>query len=225
MKKTALFLGVLLFAQVSCWGLAEAVGTPTATKNASIDLPFQFRSLPGKVAVSVTADRSPKEWGYDLIFHKRTPLDSVQGYPICIAKVSYAGKGYAAAMGWIQFLTFKGSEEAKFTVMLDHAPFQKDIKSPFIYWGPNPTLFDAPSWLLPDYSRRPGLNWRADSFLVASPDGVMTKSIVPIASFTWGYQTTQDGKVSVVNASATHLKDWPRFSDLLRKQFPGWTIH
>ncbi len=76
--------------------------------------------------------------------------------------------------------------------------------------------------LLDDRSKRLNVNWTADAFLVASPDGVMTKTIVPIASFSWGYNTDKDKKVTFIGPKNTRVSDWSKFSKMLNKLYPSW---
>jgi hypothetical protein len=179
--------------------------------------------LAGAVNISVSSNEDPASWGYDIL-RSNHPIDSVKGFPVCIAKTTYEGKGYRAQMGWIQFITYKRRGDKKYTVIVDRPPQLSDSKCPYANWGSTPTLFDAPSSLLDDHSKAPDMDWRADSFLVASPDGVMTKTVVPLASFSWGYQTDSRHKVDITPPKDTKLATWPNFLKILREQFPDWSL-
>lgn len=216
-----------VFKLLNAWGL---VGLTIQTAMAFADvpmvlkIPFTAHSLPGTVDVTVRKNEDPTAWGYRLIYPGEAPLDVIKGFPVCIANVQYPGQGYLAQMGWIQFLTFTIEGDEKTTVILDRPPLLNDSKSPYAYWGLTPALFDAPAMLMSERLKRPGVNWRADSFLVVSPDGVMTKTVKALASFSWGYKTGHDQSVEIAQPKATNLLEWPGFAKILRQKFPDWTF-
>lgn len=194
------------------------------TKNMDLQIPYLLHSQEGKVHISIDSNNDPIRWGFDVLYSGNRPLEGIKGFPVCTAKVHYEGDGYAAVMGWIQFVTFQAEGEKDFTILLDRSPQLSESNSPYYSWGYLPTLFDAPAMLMPDHSKKPRIHWTADSFLVASPDGVLSKVVVPLASFSWGYKTLADKKVQIFGAKNTELKDWKRLSEVLRKQFPDWTF-
>src|SRR5699024_3835029 len=111
-------------------------------------------------------------------------------FPVVEASVRYSGSGYRMVMGWIQTVHVThpdGSVEE----LVDRPPQMTNVDHPFCYWGPRPTLFDAPAT-----TERPIPEWRADAFLTVSPDAVMTISVQPVCAFHWGYAVGSDGTVT-----------------------------
>jgi hypothetical protein len=185
---------------------------------------FKLHGENGEIAIMSIPNEDPLSWGFRILSEKTVPLSGVNGFPVCTAKISYEGRGYKAAMGWIQFITYSQSGEKSPIVMLDRPPQLGDSNAPYSFWGIKPVLFDAPAMLGEDHMPKPNVDWRADSFLVSSPDGVMTKTVIPIASFSWGYSISADKKITIRAPEDTHLKDWSHFRKLLSKQFPGWVF-
>jgi hypothetical protein len=202
------------------WWVEAKDKTPTV----SLDIPFKLHGFCGHVAVSVLSNDKPERWGYKILQEGQKTLDPIVGFPVCTAKISYDGEGYLSEMAWIQFLTYTRSGDENPTVIVDRPPQLDDSKCPYLYWGPTPTFFDAPSMVSDNNSKPANVDWRADSFLVASPDAVMTKTMVPIISFSWGYKIDSKGKIEVSEAQPTNLKDWPRFQKILKQKFPDWNI-
>lgn len=184
-------------------------GTPEPL---ALTIPFQLRGYPGQVVVSYGINQDPETWGFSL-FGKQ----GASGYPICLATIEYPGPGYHAMMGWLQLVSITQTETQQTTTFLDTWPMLSKTDTPFAEFGYLPTLFDAPS---PD----PALHdqtWRADTFLVVSPDVFFTRRISNVVGFCWGYSIAQ--KKSTVNPvellSQAHWEDHLFF---LRKCCPSW---
>jgi len=90
---------------------------------------------------------------------------------------SHSSLGYATLYGWIQMTHSPGED----WVMDLYPPFQA-LNSPFFIWGADPTVVDCPG--------REGVreyDWSARTFLCYSPDAAMTRRVVPILGFEWGF--------------------------------------
>lgn len=100
---------------------------------------------------------------------------------------------------------------------MDLYPMFNDVKSPFSIWGAEPTLVDAPS-------RDPGtkeIDWTARSFLCYTPDAGLTKQVVPIASFEWGFWL-EEYKPLVKPLQKLDISTWNEHLELFRGSYPAW---
>ena len=92
-----------------------------------------------------------------------------------------------------------------------------DAGVPWMSWGTRPTFFDAPSAAHAD------LRWRADAFLAATPDSVMSPVVEPLCAFSWGYDA-RNGVPSPVPVTVDGLRRWADARPLLAGHSPGWTF-
>lgn len=127
--------------------------------------------------------------------------------------MSFPGDGYTAAMGWIQLLRYGGERDE--VVEVDLPPQLSDANAPYYCWGMCPTFFDAPS------TTREGVTWTADTFLTASPDALMTRTVQPVCGFWWGY-TTQQRPPGVLPIELLDAKAWNPVRAELKAHYPGW---
>lgn len=180
-----------------------------------LEIPFRLRGYSGVVRVHCVVNTDPQHWGNTLLGEPVPPLaraDIGRGFPACSATVSFEGRGYAACMGWIQIVRFSGARSG---VLVDQMPQLAGSGMPYICWGPSPAFFDNP------HSDDRAIDWKADTFLVATPDAVMTRVVQPICAFSWGWSTTE----AVPGIQAPHLADgtaWAAACAILRPQFPSW---
>jgi hypothetical protein len=79
-------------------------------------------------------------------------------------------------------------------------------------------LFDAPF-----RDSRGDLDWEARSFLCATPDGVMTRQVEPLAAFAWGFRVV-DAQIAIRDPEALALEAWEAHRALLAEHYPGWTF-
>jgi hypothetical protein len=106
-----------------------------------------------------------------------------------------------------------GEQEPR--VIVDVAPQLIETGFPYVSFGIEPTMFDAPS------TTDAEVDWLARSFLTASPDRLMTRIVEPILGLRWGY---------VLRGAVPRLKDLARASDedwqearsVLAARFPEW---
>lgn len=96
-----------------------------------------------------------------------------------------------------------------------YPPFQA-LNSPFSIWGADPTVVDCPG--------REGVreyDWSARTFLCYSPDAAMTRHVVPILGFEWGFwiEGTRPG---VKELRRLDLERWNEHVGLLRGEFQDW---
>jgi len=156
--------------------------------------------------------------------------------------------GYTALFGWVQFVRAipssdspgeEGSDETG-EWEIDIFPYAQDLKSPFCYWGYNPTAFDAPARLLRDDGKVEGLDWSAQIFLCVLEDAGMGKKvrIVEGVGFGWGMEigsVEKEGegraearverKIVIKQAEGLDVKkEWNERLEFLRSSYPAWTF-
>jgi hypothetical protein len=182
---------------------------------AQLKLPFRLRGCEGEVRVECGINVDPKRWGNTLLFEPPPPLtraDIGRGFPLCHAVVSFPGEGYTAYMGWIQVVHLS---EASNRVFVDQSPQLEGTGMPYVCWGLCPAFFDNP------YTNADEMHFRADTFLVTTPDVAMTRVVQPVRGFSLGYSKT--GKE--IRAQPLKIIDdtaWQSACLILRPQYPKW---
>jgi hypothetical protein len=176
--------------------------------------PFELSGRAGEVAVSYGENEDPVRWGYDLL-GLDFPWEVSQGFPVFRADVTYDGDGYAAVLGWVQVVWMSMVGEATERVMVDVAPSLIGSGFPFVSFGVEPTMFDAPSTTHRD------VGWVARTFLTASPDRLMTRVVAPVIGFRWGY-TVAAGEVAVDALAPASTEDWILTRGVIAAQFTDW---
>ena len=179
---------------------------------------FRLRGASGRVRIDCQTNADPNRWGFDLLgleFDTEVAL----GFPVVTARVSYPAEGYLGYLGWIQVVAYtvtRGSERTT-TELVDVPPQLLDAELPYLTFGLEPTLFDAPAFT------EQNVSWLARSFLAASPDLLMTPTVDPVCGFAWGYEITQ-GEVEIVPPRACSREDWTMAKRVLQERLPGWTF-
>lgn len=180
-------------------------------------LPFRLRGLEAQVEVRFGINDDPERWGYHLL-GVDFDIDLARGFPVVEARVSYPGEGYAAYLAWIQVVRYWVSGRSDPTVVAaDVAPQMKEFGVPYLSWGREPTLFDAPAF------DEKEVVWRAWSFLTHTPDLVMTPAVEPVCGFAWGYDV-RDGKPEATPVTPAGHDQWLDIRAELRPRYPGWTF-
>jgi hypothetical protein len=178
-------------------------------------LSFHLRGLSGRVQVHYGVNDDPQRWGYDKL-GLDFDVDVARGFPVMEARVEYAAQGYAGFLGWIQVVRYQVGEGSEPTVVAPDVPPQlKDSGTPYLSFGIEPVLFDAPAFTERD------VTWTAWSFLTQTPDLVMTRVVEPVCGFRWGY-VVRDGIPSATELAPASREDWFDVSEKLREQFAGW---
>jgi hypothetical protein len=176
---------------------------------------FKLRGVEGRVTVRYGVNDDPLRWGFGLL---GLPYDIkvARGFPVIEARVKFPAEGYAGYLGWVQGVrnTVDGSEEA---AIPDLPPQLEDSDVPYLAFGVEPILFDAPA------ITKQNVVWRAWSFLTQTPDSLMTQVVEPVCGITWGYDV-RDGVVAPTELLPATQDDWLRLRDDLRVRLPGWTF-
>jgi hypothetical protein len=194
-------------------------------------LSFSLRDRDGSVAVEYEANRDPERYGYRIL-GLPWPSGLAEGLPVLEATVSSEAVGYETVMGWIQVVRIHvadsseplapGSETAPGGdhIWVDGPPNLKGLGVPFVSFGPRPTLFDAPA------STESAVRFVADSFLTASPDGLMTRTSRPCLGLRWGYSTLAGAghEAELFPVSEIGIAEWQEAIPALEAQFPDWTF-
>ena len=176
-------------------------------------IPFHIRDDDGEVRVSYEVNEDPARWGDLLLGFNELP-DPGKGFPVCSASVAFEGEGYNTAMGWIQILRFTGQEEG---VLVDQPPQLAGVDMPYLSFGPTPSFFDNP------FTDQHGMHWIAETFLVISPDAVMTRVVQPVCGFSWGYSTEGERTAALPLAQVDEAR-WLAACEVLRERYPSWTF-
>jgi hypothetical protein len=177
-------------------------------------VPFELRGLEGRVEVMLAPSEDPRRWGWHLV-GLDIPLEHLRGFPVLQATIDYPGEGYAAVMGWVQLVRYTASDEPEPVVEVDVAPKLRDAGSPYVVFGVRPTLFDAPAISAPE------ADWHASTFLAASPDCLMTRTVRPLCGFRWGY-TVGGGRPQLGELVPATRSDWAESVPELRSRYPDW---
>lgn len=159
-----------------------------------------------------------------LPFFPEQPMNAFLDFPVCNARVrSPDDDGYAAVYGWIQMvreapLDFQSSQSSDLWE-LDPIPTTANIDTPFIWFGPEPQLFDAPF-----RANRTDMDWTCWSFLTYIEDALMSKSVRPILVFEWGFEI-DCGNVCIKSLSLINVRDaWEQQREMLEKMFGSWSF-
>lgn len=194
---------------------------------------------------TVLPNDDPVASGSTVILPMYKPAEFL-GFPMIKATVKSDHVGFGSMFGWVQFVecTSNGNNSSDTTTtdgtadgaptgdgrdiqnsgsnegwQLDTVPLFEDMDSPFIYFGSDPTLFDAPVRVGVD-----DLKWRAQSYLTNIADSVITKEVAPILGFTWGFDV-KDGIKTIVKLEELDLKaSWNDRLSGLRGKFANWTF-
>jgi hypothetical protein len=178
------------------------------------EFPFRLRGADGVVRVSLTRNEEPERWGWRLL-GLDVPLEYIVGFPVIEASVDFPAEGYAAVLGWVQVVRYEVTDEPETVVLADVAPQLQGLGMPYVAFGVRPTYFDSPAISASD------ADWRAATFLTASPDVLLSRVIEPVCGFCWGYLRTA-GETKLVEAIRAEEKDWLEAREELAKHYPDW---
>jgi hypothetical protein len=180
-------------------------------------IPFVDRGLRGQVSVTCEPDLQPSRWGYPLL---GLPMDveAASGFPVVHATVQTEGEGYASILGWLQVVRVREGEAGPEQSLVDVAPQLAGLEVPYLAFGSRPTLFDAPST-----DARDDLDWSAHTYLVSTPDCVMTRRLVPLCGFGWGYQVRDATPITVV-PTPIGPDAWSTDREVLARGHASWTF-
>ena len=165
------------------------------------------------------ATRSPTRWGWRLL-GLDVPLEHIVGFPVVEATVDYPGEGYAAVMGWVQVVRYEATDEPatgepETVVLADVAPQLQGLGMPYVAFGVRPTYFDSPAISAPD------ADWRAATFLTATPDVLLSRVIEPVCGFCWGYRR-KEGVTELVDAASGRREGLARGAREARNPLSRW---
>jgi len=191
--------------------------------------PFTFREQEGSVAVAFRDNDDPERWGYGVL-GVPWPSSLARGLPVIEARVSTPLRGYAGVMAWIQVVrihvaetstsTWPGGEKAPAGdhAWVDGPPQLRGLGVPFVSSGYCPTLFDAPA------STESEIRFLADSFLTASPDGLISRRSSPCFGMRWGYATRGDDLPELIEPASLGPTGWEEALPILQESYPDWTF-
>lgn len=179
-------------------------------------IPFRLRGLDGRVEIGYSTNDDPRRWGYPLLESALGfSSERAEGFPVVSAQVAYPGEGYVSCMGWIQIVRWREAGNAEEQVIVDKPPQLSDESFPYCFWGLAPSFFDAPST-----TARLEL-WSAHTFLVASPDAVITKEVRPVCGFSWGFSTLGP-RPEAMSLLPLGEETWSAARHILAGRYPSW---
>lgn len=165
------------------------------------------------VSFTVEPDTDPERHGLALL-GLYNDINDIKGFPVVRGAVSSPeSRTYGSIYGWVQI--FSTSEDPW---AMDHYPTFEGINSPFCIWGSEPTLVDAPTRL-----NLEKFDWTARSFLCYTPDVGMTKRVVPILAFEWGF-LIEDHKPYVKELRQLDAACWNEHLEMFRGKYTEWTF-
>jgi hypothetical protein len=178
-----------------------------------LDVPFCApRRQPCLASIKIARGLDPQLNGQDLLGLYEDP-NTVKGYPILHATISSPNsRTYASLYGWVQLTSDNAGPWE-----IDLYPMFKDLNSPFAIWGAEPTMVDAPS----RWAGTKTFDWRARSFLCYSPDACMTKRVIPLLAFEWGFWL-EEYKPLVKELKRLDVEIWDEHLGVLRGGFLDW---
>jgi hypothetical protein len=176
---------------------------------------FSLRGLDGHIDVSAAPNSDPASVGYAVLFPDES-VDFARGFPVARATVTYPAEGYAAVFGWTQLVRSTDSVTGAFE--MDPIAIYQEIPTPFAWFGVKPELFDAPS-----RDDRPDLDWEARSFLCVAPDAVLTRRVLAVTGFSWGF-TIKSGEIAISGPWELGPDTWNSHLGLLRQEYPRWAF-
>jgi hypothetical protein len=165
---------------------------------------FVLRELAGSVDVTLARNDDPAALGC---------RPSARGFPVCTAEVTYAGRGYAAMLGWIQLVRSTDNRSGGRGFELDPYEPLGRTTHPFCWFGTTPTLFDAPS-----RPTRSDLEWLAHSFLCFVGEPLEARAIL---GFSWGLDLADD-EIPLTGIAPVPAEQWDEHRILLRREHPAW---
>ena len=180
---------------------------------------FTLRGVDGRVVLRYELNEDPEKWGFDQL-GLDWDWNVARGFPLLEGRVEYAAEGYLGILGWIQVVDYvvgDRSGEEEFVVAPDVAPQARDANTPYLSYGIEPRLFDAPA------SDEKDIDWNAHAFLTYTPDLLMTPIVEPLCGCSWGY-TVSSGTVTAKALAAGTLDDWLHARKWLRARLPTWTF-
>ena len=166
--------------------------------------------------VRVQSNDDPQRWGLDLVLPDAR-LSNMNGYPVFEGRIDHPARGYGALCGWIQ-LVKSADGEVPDTFEMDPLSVNRNLRTPFCYFGSKPTLFDAPARF-----ERGDNDWTAQSFLCYLEDAGVTPNVKPLLAIQWGFDSTAES-ISLKKLSALSLRAWNDHLSLLRLKYPEWTF-
>ncbi len=118
--------------------------------------------------------------------------------------------------GWVQLTLAKApNEEESHPWEMDPVPANADLNTPFVWFGPEARLFDAPMQTATE------LDWTCHSFLAWIPSTVMTKDVRYILGFEWGFWKNGDS-VKIKPLRKLEPGEWDEHVSMFRDLHPGW---
>lgn len=175
---------------------------------------------PATIDFTIHPDHDPANNGIEQL--NLISLEAAKGYPVAHATVTSTHfRGYASMYGWIQVFAESPTpfvnNDTSIPWQMDFIPIYNKQNGPFTWFGPEPTLYDAPF--------RPAdmkhIDWVARSFLCYIKDELLTRHPIPVAAFEWGFWK-EEGRPYVKALEVLEVEAWNEHLRLFRDEFKEW---
>ena len=181
---------------------------------------FELRDATGAVEFTYSRNEDATRWGYDLL-GLDWDFSVAHDFPVIEGRVTFPRRGYAGILGWVQAVDYVVTDEHgvddAVVVTPDVAPQSRDADQPYLAFGIEPQLFDAPA-----FTER-NVDWNARAFLTYTPDCLMTPVVEPLCGCFWGY-AIEDSVVTPKDLRPATVDDWRTARGLLEENLPRWTF-
>ena len=177
---------------------------------------FEWRGLTGDVSVECIANDDPVGYG--------TVASTRMASPCARRRCGTRAAGTTQCSAGYNSYARRTMVHTAMTLSRIRSRFFGDARSPYCWYGTEPTLFDAPSRV----DREP-LAWLAHSFLATTPlDEILDgnpRRVVPLLGFAWGFDITSDS-VTLRQIEPLADRDWKVVLPALRAAYPSpfWTF-
>jgi hypothetical protein len=182
---------------------------------------FALRGAEGRVEITYSVNEDPARWGFHLLGSDFND-NSGRGFPVIQARVRFSAEGYAGCLGWIQIVDYtvrnESGEDEQGWAVPDVPPQARDANTPYMSFGIEPTLFDAPA-----FNDR-NVDFNARSFLTYTPDCLMSPIVEPLIGFCWGVEVI-DSVVSPKALRPASISDWTQARKYLGFRLPTWKFN
>jgi hypothetical protein len=172
-------------------------------------LDFHLLDARGRIDIAIEPNIDPEALGCP-------PF--ARDLPVCTATVTYEGRGYHAAFGWVQLVRSTDSASRGEEFELDPYEPLGRLSHPFCFFGFAPVLFDAPS-----RASRDDMDWVANSFLCFVAPDAAGRETRAIAGFAWGFNI-REREVALRSPESLDSAAWDSHLPLLRREHPSWTF-
>jgi hypothetical protein len=172
----------------------------------TLELPYRWGEVEGRVQVEVAPNRDPAALGC---------AEFARGFPYCRAVVEPGEVGYQHLRGWLQMVNASGRRGFE----ADHYPSLDDVPHPFCFLGYAPVFFDGP------HTDEQDLDFLAHTFLCALGGELFEfrREARALLGFGWSF-SKRGPRIEWSGPTALAPGDWDSHRADLGKAYPRWSF-